>query len=198
MRGPSLLTRLLLSVIVGGLTAAAVTACTPPPPPVKHSQRPVQTDEPPAQPAARHAAAGEPARFAGMADAHNGVRRQVGAGDLQWSDHLAGTAQGWADRLGGENCAMRHSKTAGLGENPHADRGTRQTPADVVASWAREQRFFNPATNTCAPGEVCGHYTQVVWRNTRMVGCGITTCGNKEVWVCDYSPPGNYNRQRPF
>jgi hypothetical protein len=48
----------------------------------------------------------------------------------------------------------------------------------------------------------CGHYTQVVWRNTERVGCGYSTCQaqgfNFEVWVCNYDPPGNFIGQAPY
>jgi pathogenesis-related protein 1 len=45
---------------------------------------------------------------------------------------------------------------------------------------------------------MCGHYTQIVWRNTKAVGCAVGGKGAREVWVCDYDPPGNYVGQRPY
>jgi hypothetical protein len=64
--------------------------------------------------------------------------------------------------------------------------------------WVQEARSFNPASGGCAPGAVCGHYTQVVWRSTHLVGCGMVSCGGSEVWVCNYSPAGNYVGERPY
>ena len=64
--------------------------------------------------------------------------------------------------------------------------------------WVDERRAFNAGYNACASGAVCGHYTQVVWKNTKLVGCGIASCGNSEIWVCNYSPPGNYVGERPY
>lgn len=56
-------------------------------------------------------------------------------------------------------------------------------------------------SNTCSPGtcscisfqcNACGHYTQVVWRDSERLGCGVGDCtGGGEIWVCNYDPPGN-------
>ena len=46
-----------------------------------------------------------------------------------------------------------------------------------------------------------GHYTQIVWKNTTKVGCGIAnslTDRGGEWVVCRYSPPGNYVGQKPY
>lgn len=149
-------------------------------------------------PSLPHGAGHEPAAFAGMLAGHNRARRAVGVPDLQWSDRLSEIAQGWAQHLGGENCAMRHSGVGGLGENLAWAGGQHLSPAAVVSMWVDERRAFNPANGACAPGSVCGHYTQVVWRDTKFVGCGMVSCGNSEIWVCNYSPPGNSVGDRPY
>jgi hypothetical protein len=140
----------------------------------------------------------EPARFSGIVAAHNRARHAVGVPDLRWSPELAGTAQRWANQLGAQNCAMRHSGAPGIGENLTWASGQRLSPTEVVASWVQEARSFNGPRGVCLPGAVCGHYTQVVWRSTRFVGCGMVSCGGSEVWVCNYSPPGNYVGERPY
>ncbi|MDY7012856.1 MAG: CAP domain-containing protein [Cyanobacteriota bacterium] len=40
-----------------------------------------------------------------------------------------------------------------------------------------------------------GHYTQIVWRKTTQVGCGISQAGGNDILVCRYSPPGNFMSQ---
>lgn len=140
----------------------------------------------------------EPAQFGGVVAAHNRARRLVGVPDLGWSDPLARTAQGWAERLRGMQCEMRHSGAAGLGENLAWASGIHLRPEDVVALWVREAQGYNPRSGMCAPGAMCGHYTQVVWRETRFVGCGMARCGDAEVWVCTYLPAGNVVGQRPY
>ena len=44
-----------------------------------------------------------------------------------------------------------------------------------------------------------GHFTQVVWKNSKKLGVGVyRDRANKRVYVCAlYSPPGNYQGQFP-
>lgn len=64
--------------------------------------------------------------------------------------------------------------------------------------WAAEEQHYDAEANTCAEGQLCGHYTQVVWANSGNLGCAMATCGSGRVWVCNYDPPGNWAGQRPF
>jgi pathogenesis-related protein 1 len=142
--------------------------------------------------------------------AHNRWRTQVGVQALVWSEALAASAAQWAAQLGrGYSCAMEHSDRPEVGENLYwasaitwsDGRVSMQdvTPSFVVDVWGRESADYQPATNTCRPGKVCGHYTQLVWRGTRQVGCALRVCGAKDqVWICQYQPAGNYIGQRPY
>jgi hypothetical protein len=49
-----------------------------------------------------------------------------------------------------------------------------------------------------------GHFSQIVWRNTKEVGCATVQCGTLQntggnvrpfFTVCNYSPPGNFGGQ---
>lgn len=131
-------------------------------------------------------------------DAHNRSRQTVKVAPLRWSAALATMAQDWADQLMRDNCRMRHSPANGYGENLAWSGGASKTPAQVVAMWVGEQGSYSYSTNRCQRGESCGHYTQVVWADTRELGCGFASCGNSEVWVCNYFPPGNFVGQRPY
>ncbi|BBG95244.1 pathogenesis-related protein-1-like protein [Prunus dulcis] len=56
----------------------------------------------------------------------------------------------------------------------------------------------NCGSNICV-GDECGHYTQVVWRNSVHLGCARAKCDNNWVFViCSYEPPGNYEGERPY
>ena len=120
---------------------------------------------------------------------------------LSWSNTVAATAQAWADQ-----CSFAHNPNRGaLGENIFGS--TNATGAGAVVNlWASEAANYNFAANTCATGEVCGHYTQLVWRSTTTLGCASKACtsggpfggGPWYFVVCDYSPPGNFNGQRPY
>ena len=133
----------------------------------------------------------------GMLAAHNKVRRRVGVPPLTWSDHLASIARDWAESVL-RNGKFRHRPNNKYGENMFEIIGSRASPAQVVDDWASEAKDYDPVKNTCRAGAVCGHYTQLVWGRTKRVGCGVARGGGREVWVCDYDPPGNVVGQRPF
>lgn len=145
-----------------------------------------------------------------MVAAHNRWRAQVGVDGLDWAADLADQAQGWAERLRSERgCTMRHSGVRELGENlfwasPRLwSNGRRElqeiTPTQVIDAWGSEKRHYSHTHNSCRSGERCGHYTQLVWRRTREVGCGVAQCTDKsQVWVCHYRPAGNWVGERPY
>lgn len=143
-----------------------------------------------------------------MLSAHNLVRSRHGLPLLRWSERLAEDAADWADHLAEqESCRMSHS-TQGQGENLYwaspvrwsDGRTTLQsvTAGKVVQSWASEQQDYDYLRNRCR-GEQCGHYTQIVWEATELLGCAKRTCRDlSQLWVCRYDPPGNIIGQRPY
>jgi len=138
----------------------------------------------------------ETGRMVGFTEAHNAVRRAKGVPDLSWSPSLATVAEGWATTLEAESCAMRHSGNA-YGENLYWNWGFQANPSEVVTSWAAEESDYDYASGSCS--DVCGHYTQVVWRDTTQLGCAMKTCSDgAEIWVCNYDPPGNYSGEKPY
>ena len=71
--------------------------------------------------------------------------------------------------------------------------------AKPVQDWYDEISFYNYEKNTCKKGEMCGHYTQVVWKDSKEVGSAAYTCEDfSQVWVCKYKPAGNYINQKPY
>jgi uncharacterized protein YkwD len=130
-----------------------------------------------------------------MLAAHNSVRAGVKVPPLLWAEGLAAVAQKWADQLLARR-KFEHSPDSRYGENLFTITGAAANPALVVKNWAAESRNYNYRTNTCSG--VCGHYTQIVWRNTKRVGCAVARGGDREVWVCNYDPPGNFVGERPY
>jgi pathogenesis-related protein 1 len=132
-----------------------------------------------------------------MVNAHNSWRKTTGVAPLSWSPKLASFAQDWANTLVSRN-EFKHRANNNYGENLAAAQGKSFSPKSVVEYWGEEVRDYNYNTNSCKPGEMCGHYTQLVWQKTKEVGCAKAKSGNKEVWVCNYNPPGNYVGQKPY
>jgi pathogenesis-related protein 1 len=130
-----------------------------------------------------------------MLKAHNAIRARVGVAPLVWSDQLAEVAQDWANHLiatGG----LSHRPNNRYGENIYTISGGTATPSEVVDLWAKEARGYDIRSNTCSG--VCGHYTQLVWSKTRAVGCAVADAPRREIWVCNYDPPGNVIGYRPY
>ncbi len=130
-----------------------------------------------------------------MVQAHNAVRAPLGLPPLLWSAQLAAVARAWADHLIATG-AFEHRPSDPYGENLYAIIGGTASPRDVVAAWAGEASSYDLRTNTCSG--VCGHYTQIVWRATRRVGCAVASDGQRQVWVCNYDPPGNVIGYPPY
>lgn len=141
-----------------------------------------------------------------ITEAHNQWRSKVGAPALRWSEKLADVAKTWAEHLEDNSCSMFHSQN-GYGENLYKaspimwSSGRRElqekTPQDVTDSWGNEIKSYNYANNSCSG--VCGHYTQLVWKDTTDVGCAMTICEDKaQIWVCNYYPAGNVVGKKPY
>lgn len=176
---------------VAFLTAAALAACS--------------------RSAAVRPAVADAASFARLVDGHNRVRARVRPParpplpNLTWSAEIAAAARDWA-----EGCRFRHSGQRGkLGENLFAMSGNEPDAAVLAAavrSWAAESADYDSARDACRSGKVCGHYTQMVWRDTRWIGCALARCergspfgtGSWSLVVCNYAPPGNYRGRKPY
>ena len=152
---------------------------------------------------------GEPPRLAGTTDAHNAARAAVGVGPLTWDPQLAAIAQAWAQQcidreapagLIDHNANRSNGYPTYVGENIYGAGGS-ATGTDAVRLWVSEQAHYHHDTNSCDPGAICGHYTQVVWRGTTKVGCAVYDCPGLTYGssvVCDYGPGGNIGGQAPY
>ncbi|CAI5486245.1 unnamed protein product [Closterium sp. Naga37s-1] len=47
------------------------------------------------------------------------------------------------------------------------------TPSDVISAWLYEKQNYNSEADTCAAGELCSNYRQIVWKAATAVGCGM-------------------------
>jgi len=142
-----------------------------------------------------------------MVAVHNALRAEVGVAPLRWSPDLTDGAQRWADHLATEGrCRLVHS---GPGENLYWASAIRYSnghrepqsigAAQVAQVWAYERSHYDGERHACAPGRVCGHYTQMFCKRTETLGCSYSLCADGgQVWVCRYRPAGNVIGERPF
>lgn len=120
-----------------------------------------------------------------MLAAHNAARARVKVPALAWSGKLAAYAQQWANTLLNDK-QLKHRRETPYGENLFVVAGERSSPRAVVRVWASE------------PVKDYNHHTQIVWSRTTEVGCAVARNAKREVWVCNYNPPGNVVGERPY
>nr|WP_256364131.1 CAP domain-containing protein [Thermodesulfovibrio sp. N1] len=131
-------------------------------------------------------------------NAHNQWRKQVGVPNLVWSKELEKIAQNWANKLAKNySCRMIHSSNR-LGENIFWSNSPVR-PKYVVDYWAQERFNYDYYSNSCRQDKICSHYTQIIWRETKELGCARALCSKgEEIWVCNYNPAGNIVGKKPY
>ena len=135
---------------------------------------------------------------------HNRERDRAGVPRLAWSSGLARAAQAWAHKLAGEGWLRHASQTenGGAGENLWMGSAGYYAPETMIAAFVEERSLYRPGTfpNVSRTGnwQDVGHYTQIVWRDTREVGCAVASDGRDDFLVCRYWPSGNWMGQAPF
>ncbi|WP_158501839.1 CAP family protein [Vitiosangium sp. GDMCC 1.1324] len=130
---------------------------------------------------------------------HNELRAKHGVPALKTSATLQAVAQAWANKLAAEG-KMYHSNGK-YGENiywtsasPGAGQGT-SLGNSSVQSWYSEIKSYDFGK----PGfdMKTGHFTQVVWKGSTELGCGVAGGAKGTFVVCNYNPPGNFEGQFP-
>ena len=153
---------------------------------------------------------GEPANLTGITLFHNQVRAAVdtagiAAGPLPpmvWDDAIAAHALAYTEMcidtaapagLVDHSSQAYRTGVAGfayLGENILGAGGV-ASAQQAVDAWASEKANFTYPTG-CS--DQCGHYTQVVWRESTHLGCANVTCAGLQFGgtvLCMYGPGGN-------
>lgn len=123
---------------------------------------------------------------------HNTMRSRHGAPLLMWNSDLAAHAKQVVSA-----CQFTHSKSS-YGENLYASTPSNMfNPENAVEAWydeIKDYSFSEPVFSTKT-----GHFTQVVWKSTREIGCALQTCSSlspmnladASFLACEYFPPGN-------
>ena len=126
---------------------------------------------------------------------HNSYRIKNGKPPLQWCEQCAKAAQQWANTLASQN-QFAHGNL----DTPHgrvgqnlAMGGQNMSVSKAVDLWMSEQPKYCPGQNYFQPA--CGHYSQIVWKNTTHVGTAVAQVGNRRIVVSNYHPAGNVSGQ---
>jgi len=126
--------------------------------------------------------------YQSILDRHNKYRCMHGVPLMMWDDRIAQNAQLWADTTGTnfEHSSLEQRNIAGIGSvGENLAMGV--TDAKAVDAFYNEIKYTNGGLVTQFSTEA-GHYTQVVWKDSVKLGCGI----NGQLLVCQYASPGNY------
>ncbi|XP_064649925.1 uncharacterized protein LOC135501634 isoform X2 [Lineus longissimus] len=131
--------------------------------------------------------------------AHNRYRAKHGAPALKHNKKLSGIAQGWADHLA-KTGEFKHSTNKfqgnNLGENIASKMSSSGADYDgqaVTDQWYSEEKDYSYG-NQESMGK-SGHFTQVVWKGSKLIGLGKATKKGKTYVVANYSPAGNFQKK---
>ncbi|XP_065363759.1 venom allergen 5 isoform X3 [Calliphora vicina] len=148
---------------------------------------------------------------------HNRLRQTVATGrypgqpgaenmrEIVWDNELAQRAQQWA-----ENCEFRHDphRTINrftMGQNMAIIWSTAPLEPDDGDFASRIQKWFDEVQKYQfgdAWSSKTGHYSQLVWGETSLVGCGFAeykdTSKFNKLYVCNYGPGGNVVGLKPY
>jgi len=137
--------------------------------------------------------------------AHNRERYAMGVPPLEWSPALASSARVWARELAATGKFEHSPDEPGAvpeGENLWAGTVGYYQPEAMVGLWVSEKSDFKPGVfpNNSRAGDVekVGHYTQLIWAQTRQVGCALERGREEDFLVCRYSAAGNVMGERPI
>ena len=134
--------------------------------------------------------------------AHNEERVRVGATPLQWDPKLAADAKRWADHLASrgrlEHASYEQREKAG--ENLWMGTAGYYSAETMIGGFINEKKHFRPGKfpNVSRTGkwQDVAHYTQVIWHDTRQVGCAVSRDEVNDFLVCRYFPVGNWIGQQ--
>ena len=141
---------------------------------------------------------------------HNDARKEVGVAPLVWSEKLEQQALKYAKQIArtnnyehsntkdGENLAMfyEYEESNRVKTYIYSD-----TPLyDASMAWYEEIKDYKYSKiKRFRIGPKIGHYTQMVWKDTKEVGIASAISKNGKVYVvARYYPVGNYLGEYPY
>jgi len=134
---------------------------------------------------------------------HNQLRSSLGLNRFTWSNSLAADSAAYA-RVLAKTSHLKHSTNRGnVGENLSMGTLNAYGTKELIYLWINEKRHYIsgkkfPNTSTTGNWKDTAHYTQMVWRTTTQVGCGVATNSKWRFMVCRYKRAGNIVGQYPY
>jgi len=146
-----------------------------------------------------------PAVMQEVLDQHNLYRCMHDVPLFEWDTDIEARAQSWADNgvYAHSTSDFREQQGEYCGENIAWGYPSR-SGFDSTQAWYNEivdtEGGLGLTDTMYGPGgEALGHYTQIVWKGSTRLGCGVgrATTQNLEgdFWVCQYCKGGNYQGQ---
>ncbi len=129
---------------------------------------------------------------------NNKIRAEVNVPPLKWDCKVAKLAQKKTDYMA-KTGDFRHHLTFGYGENKYWGI-MHNSLLDAVKHWYKEKKdFVYGALLWCKPNKRCGHYTQLIWKTTKKIGCGKSKGKDGKYYiVCNFYPMGNIIGMQPY
>ena len=122
---------------------------------------------------------------------HNKYRKLHQVEDLKRNSDIEKIAQEYSEYLASIN-KLVHSKNtykgSSLGENLYGAWGTTLTGTDASEDWYSESADYDYNNPGYTSG--IGHFTQLVWKGSKEIGCGAACNGGCFI-TCNYYPAGN-------
>ncbi|KAE8740329.1 hypothetical protein FOCC_FOCC014177 [Frankliniella occidentalis] len=138
-------------------------------------------------------------------DALDGFASATDMQTLKWDTELETVAQVWADQCDYGHDQCRNVERFPVGQNIAMTGGsggyTSELPKKVMMWWD-EYKLYRYKDGTFVFNHDTGHFTQMAWAKTNLLGCGRSTYVDKgftnEYLVCNYGPAGNVQGQKMY
>ncbi|GAB0091046.1 cysteine-rich secretory protein LCCL domain-containing 2 isoform X1 [Sergentomyia squamirostris] len=150
-------------------------------------------------------------------ESHNRLRQSVAMGqvrgqpgaenmmEMKWDNELAAKAQQWANQCTFEHDPSRYLNRFTMGQNLAIMWSTEPLGENEGDFPSRIQNWFNEVNDYgwgSSWSPKTGHYSQLVWGETNLVGCGYSyyydSYKYNKLWVCNYGPGGNVVGVDPY
>lgn len=125
---------------------------------------------------------------------HNSLRSKHQVDDLKWNKEIQVIAQAYAEKIAPGHSLIHSSnkyKGNSLGENLYMSYGG-ISGEQASNSWYSEIKDYDFSSHKSSSGATTGHFTQLVWKDSKEIGCGSACDGTYCICCCNYYPAGNF------